>query len=181
MRVRHVSGCGGRDGKALKAHYVYAMCCISLSHVRRFSLFPFFFLSLHIFQHVAQFRLSKNLFTFSQLLRSLFASFSFFLAFSSLLPPSLCVCVCACLPAVSCIRCSLVALEFPFRLLAVFSCFHLISFASLLCCFCFFFCFFIFFVLRCAQLIMLQKEFFNYKMCLSGINCYFCVPPREGA
>lgn len=58
------------------------------------------------------------------------------------------LCVCVCLPAVSCVRYSLVALEFPFRLLAVFSCFHLISFATLLCCFCFSFLF----VLCCVTL-----------------------------
>lgn len=126
-------------GKALKAHYVYAMCCISKRNTPT-SLF----LYLSACRTIS---LVQNLVRIPSALRffSLFFSFAFlnFFAFSSLLPLLLCVCVCVCvrvlLPFVLSVLLAvpLSLLEFPFRLLALFSCFHLNSFASLLCLFLF--------------------------------------------
>lgn len=120
-------------GKALKAHYVYAMCCISKRNTPTFLSFSEPFSMSHNFacpKTCSRFLSSK-----------VFSPSHFFRIFFSITSFALCafVCVCLLLPFVLsvllAVRLSL--LEFPFRLLAVFSCFHLISFASPLCLFLF--------------------------------------------
>lgn len=118
--------------KALKAHYVYAMCCISKRNTPTF-------LSLNL-SACRTISLVQKLVRVSSALR-FFSPSHFFRIFFSITSFALCafVCVCLLLPFVLsvllAVRLSL--LEFPFRLLAMFSCFHLISFASPLCLFLF--------------------------------------------